>query len=167
MTEDEQIFKPIHSLLRKKRYNDVLRLIYDKKSGRIKLPYSVNLNHGWYVIGDIHYRMGRFRDAMDAFRKSLNADKKDAQALWAIANCYSALQSPSLAERYLRKALRLASTTDRPKITYDLGNALFDQKKYPAALKEYKTVKNGDREVSLLAKKNAENAKRRIKGSRG
>lgn len=160
--EDALIFRPIHSLLKRNRYDDVLNLLYDKKTNRLRQPYTVDRNHAWYIIGDVFYKKGRLIDAIMAFRRSLRFYKKDGQALWALGNSYSTIGRAVLAERYFRKGLVLASETDRPKLVYNLGNALFDQEKYVDAIKEYQKIYKHDRRMFSLARRNIENASKKI-----
>lgn len=151
---DDPVFGPIHALLRKKRYDAALAQIYDKKFKRLRPPYSKDGNHGWYIVGDILYKNGKLVDAVVAFRKSVKCDKADAQALWALGNSYSAMDRPLLAERYFRRALETAAKGDRAKLVYNLGNALFDQAKYHAAISEYRKIGKSNARLFSMARKN-------------
>lgn len=153
MTKDESIFRPIHTLLKKKQYEKALKLIYEKKSNRIRRPYVIDGNHAWYIIGDIFYKKKRLAESIMAFRRSIRCYKGDAEAAWALGNSYSALNRPRLAERYFRKGLGLALENDRPKLIYNLGNTLFDQGKYSAAINMYRKLEKRDGSEFFLAKK--------------
>ena len=145
-------FEQIHKLLRQHKYSYAFKLLIDEKKGRIKSPFNSDINHSWYLVGDILYTAKKYTQALIAFKKSLRNWPEDYQAMCAIANCYSDLNKPKLAQRFLLKAIRVAGRKDE--LVYNLGNALFDQKKYEAAALEYKKVSKKNKMVYKLAIKN-------------
>ena len=68
---------------------------------------------------------------------------EDWQAMWALGNCHSELKKPKKAERCFRDALELASTEARPKLIFNLGNALFDQQRFQEAIAVYHKLPAG------------------------
>ena len=87
----------------------------------------------------------------------------------AVANCYSEIGRPIMTKRYLLKALSTRGIGGKEKevITYNLGNAYFDLKKYEFAIQEYKKIKKSKSEVYRLARKNIDyinNQKRQLIG---
>jgi len=156
-------FKEIYKLLKTGKSAAALKIIYDENSGQINKLYSADLNHAWYVVGDIFFKLEKYEDALKAFKKSIRNRKDDWQALWAIGNCYSEIGRPVFTERYIRKALLYVDRNKRQDLNYNLGNALFDQGKYLESIKEYNKVKrskNGG--LRKLANKNYRHAKRKV-----
>src|SRR4030066_1844563 len=98
-------FSEIYLLIRQQQYEAALNLLCGKKCERINAAYKIDSNHAWYNVGSIFFHQGEYASALKALKKSLRTRKDDAQALWAIADCYSAMSKPSFAERYFRKAL--------------------------------------------------------------
>lgn len=116
------------------------------------MVYKIDPNHAWYNAGTIFFHQGKYVSALKAFKKALRTRKDDAQALWAIADCYSEMGKPSFAERYFRKAL--SNQPGDQSLIYNLGNALFDQGRYQEAIEKYLDIKKADSELYGLAKKN-------------
>lgn len=154
-------FEYLHALLEKGNFSDVLKALLNER-GRINEPYDDDLNHAWYIAGDVYYQSGDLRKSLNAFKKALTNRTDDIEAMWAIAECYSDLGSPSEAESYIRKALSILP--ERCELIYNLGNALFDQKEYVEAIECYRkvmsTTKNG--ELAEQAQKNYDSAMKRI-----
>ena len=93
-----------------------------------------------YRRGDKHYRAGRYHAALGEFRRALQLAPADSDTWWAIGNCHTDLHRPRLAESAFRSALRFAKPRDRAVLTYNLGNALFDQRRFQAAARWYRRV---------------------------
>ena len=167
MTNSETAFQRAHSLLRKKQWKRVVELVCDKRRTRLRLPFNSDANHAWYIVGDALYKSKKISAAAAAFRRAIRAYPQDAQAFWALGNCCSELGKPTLAERYFRKGLKFASAADRPKLTFNLGNALFDQQKYGAAKKEYKKIGKKDTRLRKLAQNNIRAVDIKLKGNKG
>lgn len=137
----ENPFKDAHKALKQRQYRQVLASLLDSR-GRLKAAFKSYPNHAFYILGNIYYKKADYVGAIRYFRRSLNADKSDYQALWAIADCYSDSNRPRLAERYYLQALKLAKS-NLSNLRYNLGNALFDQGRYADAVSIYKTVGKG------------------------
>jgi tetratricopeptide (TPR) repeat protein len=127
----------------------------DERGGQLLPPFDQDFNHGWYVVGDLLYRKGEFEAAARAFDRSLSDRPDDHEALMALANCYFEIGMPGLSEKYLRIALKYKESAD---LIYNLGNALFDQKKYAQAIKIYSKISEDSGEIFDLAQKNIRKA---------
>jgi tetratricopeptide (TPR) repeat protein len=93
-----------------------------------------------YCRADVHYRAGRYRLALREFTRALALWSDDSDTLWAIGNCHGELSRPRLAERAFRKALTTADPEKRDALLFNLGNALFDQGKFTAAVRVYDRI---------------------------
>ena len=152
------VFKHIHDLLVSNDYELVLDEVLNFETGRIKAPYSEDLNHAWYIVGDCYFKLSDYQMALRAFKNSLRNRKSDYQAMVAIANCHSEMGKPKQAKHYLLKAILSpeAKAQILDAIRYDLGNAYFDMHKYELAFDEYMKVRKSAPEVYSLARKNIE-----------
>lgn len=118
-----------------------------------------DLNDEWYSAGDALYELGRFEDALAAFRTAFRADRSDHLALMAMANAASEMGQPRRSARYLKMALQLEP--DAAALWFNLGNAYFDIGDYSAARRAYAQVPaNGP--VAAAAQRNAALAARRL-----
>ncbi len=145
-------FGAVHALL-KDNPAGVLEQLLDPATRSIKEPYRVDLNHAWYVVGDIYFQQGEFSRALDSFQKSLHDRPDDVEAMMAAANCASELGEAALSEKYLRAAL---IRSENAALLYNLGNALFDQGKFGEALCYFKRVSPSDAELYPMAQRNLE-----------
>jgi len=155
-------FRRINALVRTGKHGTALRRMLDLERFRLRGEYRSDANHAWYVIGDLFSTKRRPDLAVAAFRKSVRSRPRDAEALWALGNAYSELARPALAERYLRAALRNARG-NAAQIRYNLGNALYDQKKYSAAVAIYKSIRPRDGRAFRLAQRNIQHARARLR----
>ena len=131
MTEKTDTFDSIYRLTAKSDLKRALDRIYDGRKLSIKPPFDSDLNHAWYIVGDIQYRRLDFKKALEAFHKALEYWPQDPDCHFALGNTYSELEEYREAERYYRKALKLSP--DDQGIIYNLGNALLDQNKFSEA----------------------------------
>ncbi len=154
-----KIFKEIHKLIKQKKHENVIDELLDD-SFNIKPPYSSDLNHAWYILGDIYYRNSNYKFAIKAFLKSLDDWPEDIDAILALSNSYSRAGFPNKSEKYLLKGITLSAENES--IIYNLGNAFFDQKKYTMAIDYYKKITN-DKELLKLSISNIKKAKSEIK----
>lgn len=152
-------YDQIHEWLQAERFDDVLSAVLgaDRK---LKPPFDQDANHGWYIVGDILFRRGDHQEALTAFESALEAYPKDMEALWASADCHSRMKNFSRAEHCLKEALTLDPAN--PSLLYNLGNALFDQRKFAEAIAVYKAVKTDDAELRSRAAQNIETAKSQL-----
>jgi len=93
-----------------------------------------------YRRADDLFGNGQIKSALRIFKQALQLAPRDADTNWAIANCYSKMNSPFQAERYFRRALALAERSQRGDLFYNIANAKFDQRKFTAAAKLYRLV---------------------------
>jgi tetratricopeptide (TPR) repeat protein len=145
-------FDALHKLLKKDR-SAALEQLLDPASCSIREPYVEDLNHAWYVVGDIYFKQDDFTPALESFLKSLDDRPDDVEAMMAIANCASELGDPALSEKYLRAALKQSESAA---LFYNLGNVLFDQGKFGEALCYFKRVAVSDSEIYAMAQRNLE-----------
>ncbi|MDP9894961.1 tetratricopeptide (TPR) repeat protein [Variovorax boronicumulans] len=160
MTSKEKPFDSIHELLKTGNPGQVRRRLIDAQTGRLRQAYAWDANHAWYCVGNAEFALENYREAAAAYRRAYKADPLDAQSLWAIGNCYDALKRPKLAERILRKALRLegVSVKDKAALLVNLGNALFDQKRFSEAAATYLPVRGRRDEIGRKARLNFKRA---------
>jgi tetratricopeptide (TPR) repeat protein len=128
----------VYALTRRNRLSSALGLLISPVTQNINTEYRDDLNHAWYCVGDICFKMGNFQDAKDAFRRALSFRKHDFDALHALGNCYAELGRPVLAERNFRRALLNASAVDasrRADLKFNVANALLDQRRFDNAIK--------------------------------
>jgi len=119
------------------------------------------INNAHYQAGDHLYKEGKYKEALAEFNKALKAWPTDADSAWAIADCYSAMGKPEQAEAYYKQALENCPEEKRANLTYNIGNALFDQRKYKEAVQLYQTIPK-EHQTYKKAKKNIRTAKRQI-----
>jgi tetratricopeptide (TPR) repeat protein len=93
-----------------------------------------------YGRADDLFRKNQFKLALRAFKQALLLAPRDADTNWAIASCYSEMNSPFQAERYFRRARALAEWSQRGDLLYNIANAKFDQRQFQAAAKLYRLV---------------------------
>jgi tetratricopeptide (TPR) repeat protein len=102
-----------------------------------------DFNHISYVRGDREFKERRYADAAKYFMAALDDWPEDWMAMHALANCYSEMKKPRKTERWFRLAIDIAPPENRVKLTYNLGNALFDQQRYEEAIQIYRNVPRG------------------------
>lgn len=113
-----------------------------------------------YTAADTSYKTKRFTAALAGFRRALSLAPGDVDTLWAIADCYNEQKRPRLAERYYRSAIKHAPVKQRPTLYFNLGNILFDQKRFKEAVQIYRYA------PAKMASKNLSLAKQRLHTSR-
>ena len=153
------IFEEIHDLSRQNSYQKVIEKLLANNGQSIRSPYDSDLNHAWYLIGDAYYRLGNLEFAVSAFKKAIQQWADDKDAILALSNCYSELNSLSDAENVLRTAIQ--KWPGDGYYWYNLGNSLFDQRKYEESIAAYQNVV-GDEELTSMAKSNIEAAKNKL-----
>ena len=146
-------FVKIHELMRAGRLEDVLKLIYSAEERALRQPYSADPNHSWYIVGDAFFRLERYSEARDAFRRSLEDWPEDVDAYLALGNALSAAGDPGGARDALLQANTLAPGD--PRISYNLGNAYYDLGDLDKAAFFYGSASElQDAEVRKLSKAN-------------
>jgi tetratricopeptide (TPR) repeat protein len=146
-------FARVHSLLRHGKLRKAFRMLVEHSSGRVSRPFTIDLNHAWYLVGDIHFRICDFRRAIKAFKNSLRSRPDDTECLMALANCHDKLNNARWSRHYLQIALE--SDPENPRLRYNLGNALLDLGLSDSAARQYViAIETGDNEIAPLAIKN-------------
>ncbi|MEE8058501.1 MAG: tetratricopeptide repeat protein [Pseudomonadales bacterium] len=153
-------FDKIHELLTEKHYDQVLNLVLNSTTNKIESPYCEDLNHAWYLMGNIFTDKEDYESAISAFKKSLADWPEDDQAMSALANCYMEIGKPIQAQKQLEHAIKIKP---KDEYFYNLGNALFDQCEYGKAIELYKKIGRDDGELYELGHKNIAHAKRKMK----
>ncbi len=120
-------------------------------------------NHAAYLKGDMLFRQRKFVNACEQFKIAIEEWPEDWQAMWALGNCYAELRKPRKAEAQFKAAIALAPADELPNLHFNLGNSLFDQGKYDAAVAQYRQVPEGHH-IALSAANNIALAKKRMNG---
>ena len=111
-------------------------------------------NHAAYLKGHALWKKQQFKEAALAFQVAIEEWPEDYQALWTLGDCYTELKKPRQAELAFRQALAVCADNDRVALTFNLGNALFDQKLYAEAVALYDQIPRGHH-LSRSARRNA------------
>ena len=135
----KDIYSPIYNLVEKELYLDALKALLSDGLEKINPPFDQDLNHAWYLVGDIFYQLRRYVDSIIAFKKALDEWDADVDAILALSNAYSSNREPRNAEDVLRRGLEI--DPDNEKFRYNLGNSLFDQKRFDEAIEYYRGIK--------------------------
>ena len=121
------------------------------------------LNHECYIRGCKLFDASEFQKAASEFKQSIEYWPEDSHAWMALGNCYSELKKHKKAEEAFLHSLEYSKETDKENILFNLGNALFDQKRFPEAIEEYQKIKPGSelwkkcQRNIMLAKSNESN----------
>ena len=153
-------FDKLHTVIRRGRANDALRMLFDKTGRKIRKPYTDDLNHAWYLVGDILYDKRDYQKAVMAFKKSTRSRPEDYQALWATAECYSEMKRPRIAVRYWEKAISIAGAKDE--LVFNLGNAFFDLSEFKKAISCYDKVAKRSKVIHKMAENNKLRARKML-----
>jgi arylsulfatase A-like enzyme/lipopolysaccharide biosynthesis regulator YciM len=90
------------------------------------------ITDAYFSLGNIHFRLGAYEKAIEAFRRSLERKPDDSFTVINIANSYLALGRFADAEKFVLDYL--ASGFSDAQLYFLLGNMNFLQKKYDAAV---------------------------------
>ena len=121
-----------------------------------------DLNIALYSEADACFRKGRYREALRLFKRAARADPLDSDCWFAIGSCLDALHRPTRAEAAYLKALSMAREEDHPALYFNIGNALFDQQRFEAAVSWYARVP-AEHEVFARAERNRRLAESKAK----
>ena len=132
------IFDGIHLLLKSAEYDEALKKLYNIKLESINPPYDTDLNHSWYIVGDIFYKNKSYFSAIKAFKNALIDEPDDIEASLALSNSYSEVDLHKESIITLEKALLVEKANE--KLNYNLGNAWFDLGNYKVAIKYYRKI---------------------------
>jgi tetratricopeptide (TPR) repeat protein len=127
-------FNRIHRLMRDRRFRDALSALL-RGNFELSPEYWFDPNHAWYCVGDCFFELKEYQKAIKAFKKAYDANSDDVDALIAIGNSWDALGKPSKAAQVFQEALAHNPPPDDYRvITFNLANALIDQKKWDVAV---------------------------------
>ncbi len=157
---DYDVFESVHETINKGQLEIALREVLDMDLAKIRKPYTSDLNHAWYVVGNIYFELSDYSQSLRAFR---SAFKSDQQTAHAIGNCYTELGRYKMAERFFKKAL--SGNESNLELIYNLGNSFLDQDKFVEAMNKYIKVinsKNADENLMIMAKENLAIAKKAL-----
>lgn len=126
----------VHKLLKKKKYKQVLSTVLENEE--VREPFTNDLNHAWYIVGDAYFKLNDYKLAIQSFKKALEYWDEDISAMIALSNSYSELKAPELASKVLENGLRVDPFNET--LNYNLGNAYFDQERYQDASSCYKKI---------------------------
>lgn len=116
-----------------------------------------DLNHSSYGNGVKHFEKGDFKSAKREFEVALEYWPEDSQVWFALGNCFDELKKPARAEKCFRAALKYGSEENKSETYFNLGNSLYDQEKYEAAIDNYKKV-SAQSSIYTLAQRNLKRA---------
>lgn len=150
-TKARDAYDGIYALARRRDYRSALQAMVQPSTGRLTKEFSGDVNHSWYVVGDLLYRNGEHLRALRAFRRALRAWPEDPEAMWAIGDCYSELGRYKSAEMAYRRSVALKSDN---RVLFNLGNALFDQGKFRPAMEIYRSIKANDKTLASNVRRN-------------
>lgn len=157
----DEAMASVHALASAGKIGKALSRLFDDQTWRLNAPFRTDGNHSWYVAGDLLLRRGRYAEAAKAFRRSIQAWPDDSQAIGALGYCCSEMGKAWLAERHFRRSLEI--DPGRREVRFNLGNALFDQRKFRSAIREYGKAIAGSDELSGMARRNRGLAERALK----
>ncbi len=89
-----------------------------------------------YKIAFIHYKEGRYQDAIEALEDALKGDDRDAAVYSLLASSYRAMKNYSKANENIEEALRLEP--DNPVYHFNYANILQDLGHTEDAIAHYK-----------------------------
>ena len=133
----------------------------DKSKKKEDSDNSSDLNHALYEKGCAFYKDGDYRNAISAFKESLEYWPEDGEAWLALGNCYDASKKPKRAEKCFRRALVFETEKIRDTALFNLGNSLYDQCLFEDAIKCYDKVSKGG-DIHATAMTNKDRAKQKI-----
>ena len=90
----------------------------------------------WYALGIAYRKLGRYQEAVDAYKEALRLKPDDAEAWNSLGNAYSDQGRYQEAVDAYKEALRLKP--DLPGVWYNLGLAYSAQGRYQDSLTAYK-----------------------------
>lgn len=123
-----------------------------------------DLNHKSYGNGIKHYNQGNFSAAKLEFEVALEYWPEDPQAWFALGNCFDELKKPSKSEKCFRTALIHSSEKAKSSTYFNLGNSLYDQDKFRAAIDCYRKV-SAQSSTYIVAQRNLERAENKLSKS--
>jgi tetratricopeptide (TPR) repeat protein len=145
----------VYNLARKGEYLAVISLIKHPRSWRLKNDFRSNANHSWYMVGCAYYDLYKYELGIRSFRKAVRSWSEDGEAWAQLGYGYSELGRFYSAYRANMRGIKSESNRKvLPALYYNLGNVLFDMKKYSAAAEIYKKLIRRRDEVGRRSRKN-------------
>lgn len=153
--EMRKIYTQIYDLMEAGNFEQAITTIINEQTGRLNPIFKIDANHSWYCAGDAYFKIGNYVEAIKAFQRSRKADPQDAICFLALGNSYDALGRFKIAERMFRQALSLRlNEFNRATAFFNLGNALYDQRRYKEAIDIFNKIKNRKDKIGLKTRKN-------------
>ena len=145
----------VYKLARNGEHLAVISSIKHHGIWRLKNDFRPNANHSWYIAGCAYYDLRKYESSVKAFQKALRSWPEDGEAWFALGNSYSELGRFYSAYRANMRGIKSESNKKvLPALYYNLGNALFDMKKYTDAAAIYKKLIRRRDEIGRMARKN-------------
>jgi|JI10StandDraft_1071094.scaffolds.fasta_scaffold1289487_1 tetratricopeptide (TPR) repeat protein len=161
----QDIFQSVHKYLKTGKYGSVLGMLFEPNGKILRMRYRSDRsdeNHAWYLVGDIYFRRKDYRRAARAFKHSLRCYPYDGDALWALGDCYSEVNRPTLAEQYYRKAMRYCGRNNKAMLLFNLANSFLDQGKFYRSICLYRLIPRHNKELARRVDKNFSSAKKGV-----
>ncbi len=156
----KDIFNHVHQLSKQGEYQAILNELLAHDQSVIVSPYDTDENHAWYLVGNAYFKLKNYQQAISSFKRAIECWQDDKDGYLALANSYSDFGLPKKAEQVLRTALKKWPSDE--KFVYNMGNALFDQKKYQDSIIYYEKVLS-DFQLVSMANKNIKEAKKMVR----
>lgn len=121
-------------------------------------PDASDRNHSAYLRGVEHFKATNFHLAAESFSEALEYWPADPQAWFALGNCYDEMGKPRKAEHCFRTSLEHSSPEKLPDVYYNLGNSLYDQTNFDAAIELYRQIPD-NHPIYEKARKNLKSAR--------
>lgn len=151
----EEWCQEAYKLDRQGKHLAQISLIKHSNTWRLKNNFRANANHSWYLVGCAYFYLCKYEWAAKAFQKALRSQPEDGLAWWALGTSYSELGRYYSAYRaYVRGIRSEYNRKALPRLYYNLGNALFDMKKFDEAIVMYSKVQKRRDEIGGMARKN-------------
>ena len=106
-------------------------------------PDASDRNHSAYGDGVEHFKATNFYLAARSFSEALEYWPEDPQAWFALGSCYDEMGKPRKAEHCFRTSLEHSPPEKFPDVCYNLGNSLYDQNDFDAAIELYRQIPDG------------------------
>jgi tetratricopeptide (TPR) repeat protein len=154
-SEYEEHCLKIYELSRKGAHHQIILAVKHLKLWRLKKCFRPNANHSWYLVGRAYYALYEYELAVKAFRKALRSWPEDGESWFVLGDSYSELGRFYSAYRaYMRGINSKINKKVLPSLYYNLGNVLFDMKRYADAAEFYKKLIRRRDEIGRRARKN-------------
>lgn len=155
----DKSYREIYDLKNKGRYAVALSKLFES-NGRPCAQFSHDMNHFYYVVGDILFKMKRYKEAKIAFKKAVTNWPKDAQALFAIAHCCELLKQPGTAMKWYSRSLASKYSAEA---AYNFANLLLDSGRETEAWLILSRIQSADPSLVKQARTNAQIAKEKLR----